>query len=164
MWKWNDMLSHVGLWDPVDCSPPGSSVHGILQARMLESVAMPFSNGCSQPRDRPLSLLHCKQIFYHLSHKRPLDNIFLLIFSHQVISNSLRTHGLQHARPPWPSSSSRVCSSSCPLNRGCIYALKDWKTPKTIVMTIACLQGARRLFYFCLFVFLIFCNAHILAW
>ena len=30
------------LWDPVDCSPPGSSVHGILQARILEWVAIPF--------------------------------------------------------------------------------------------------------------------------
>ena len=33
-------------------SPPGSSVHGILQARRLEWVAMPFSRGSSQPRDQ----------------------------------------------------------------------------------------------------------------
>ena len=33
------------LWDPMDCSPPGSSVHGILQARVLEWVAMPSSRG-----------------------------------------------------------------------------------------------------------------------
>ena len=33
------------------CSPPGSSVHGILQARILEWVAIPFSRGSSQPRD-----------------------------------------------------------------------------------------------------------------
>ena len=33
------------LWDPMDYSPPGSSVHGILQARILEWVAMPFSPG-----------------------------------------------------------------------------------------------------------------------
>ena len=35
----------------MDCSPPGSSVHGILQARILEWVAIPFSRGSSQPRD-----------------------------------------------------------------------------------------------------------------
>ena len=35
----------------MDCSPPGSSVHGILQARTLEWVAIPFSKGSSQPRD-----------------------------------------------------------------------------------------------------------------
>ena len=36
---------------PVDCSPPGFSVHGILQARTLERVAMPSSRGSSPPRD-----------------------------------------------------------------------------------------------------------------
>ena len=40
------------LYDPMDCSPPGSSVHGILQARILEWVAISFSRGSSRPRDR----------------------------------------------------------------------------------------------------------------
>ena len=40
------------LWDPMDHSPPGSSVHGILQARILERVAVPSSRGSSQPRVR----------------------------------------------------------------------------------------------------------------
>ena len=40
------------LCDPMDHSPPGSSVHGILQARILEWVAMPFSRGSSRPRDQ----------------------------------------------------------------------------------------------------------------
>ena len=40
------------LCDPMDCSPPGSSVHGLLQARILEWVAMPCSRGSSWPRDR----------------------------------------------------------------------------------------------------------------
>ena len=39
------------LGDPMDCSPPGSSVLGILQARILEWVAMPSSSGSSRPRD-----------------------------------------------------------------------------------------------------------------
>ena len=50
----NSMLSHFScVWfcDPMDCSPPGSSVHGILWARILEWVAMPSSRGSSQPRD-----------------------------------------------------------------------------------------------------------------
>ena len=38
------------LCDPMDCSPPDSSVHGVLQARILEWVAMPFSRESSQPR------------------------------------------------------------------------------------------------------------------
>ena len=40
------------LCDPVDCSPPGCSIHGILQARILEWVAIPFSRGSSRPRVR----------------------------------------------------------------------------------------------------------------
>ena len=39
------------LWNPVDCSLPDSSVHGILQARVLEQVAISYSRGASRPRD-----------------------------------------------------------------------------------------------------------------
>ena len=46
-------LSCVWLFvTPMDCSPPGSSVHGIFQARVLEWVAISFSRGSSQPRDQ----------------------------------------------------------------------------------------------------------------
>ena len=38
------------LCHPMDCSPPDSSVHGILQARILEWIAVPFSRGSSPPR------------------------------------------------------------------------------------------------------------------
>ena len=41
------------LVDPMDCSPSGSSVHEILQARILEWIAVPFSRGSSQCRDNP---------------------------------------------------------------------------------------------------------------
>ena len=37
--------------DPMDCRPPGSSVHGVLQARILEWVAISFSRGSSWPRE-----------------------------------------------------------------------------------------------------------------
>ena len=46
------LQSGLTLCDPVDCSPLGSSVRGILQARILEWVAMPSSGGSSQPRGR----------------------------------------------------------------------------------------------------------------
>ena len=46
------------LWDPLDCSLPGSSVHGIFQARILEWVAISFSRGTSRLRARtPVSLI-----------------------------------------------------------------------------------------------------------
>ena len=43
--------SYLTLCDPMDCSLPGSSVHGILQTRILEWVDIPFSKGSSQPTD-----------------------------------------------------------------------------------------------------------------
>ena len=43
------------LCDPMDCNPPGFSVHGILQARILEWVAISSSMGSSQPRIKPTS-------------------------------------------------------------------------------------------------------------
>ena len=48
---------------PVDCSSPGSSVHGTIQARTLEWVALPSSKGSSWPRDRT-HVSHCKWILY----------------------------------------------------------------------------------------------------
>ena len=44
--------SCLTLCDPVDCSPPGSSVHGTLQARILKGVAVSSSRGSSRPRDQ----------------------------------------------------------------------------------------------------------------
>ena len=51
--------------DPMDCSPPGSSVHGISQARILEWIAISFSRGSSQPRDQTLISCISKRILYH---------------------------------------------------------------------------------------------------
>jgi len=59
------------LCDPMDCSPPGSSVHGILQARILEWVTISYSRGSSQPRDQTdISCGSCtgRWVVYHLSH------------------------------------------------------------------------------------------------
>ena len=55
------------LWDPMDCSPPGSSVHEISQTRILECVVISFSRGSTQ--GSKLGLLHCRQILYWLSYK-----------------------------------------------------------------------------------------------
>ena len=57
--------SYLTLCNPTDCSLPGSSVHGILQARILEWVAIPSSKGYSPPRDQThLHLLHCRWSLY----------------------------------------------------------------------------------------------------
>ena len=53
------------LCNPVNCRPPGSSVHGILRARILESVAISFSRGSSWVRDRTHISSIGRQILYH---------------------------------------------------------------------------------------------------
>ena len=60
--------SSLTLCNPMDCSPPASSVHGILQARTLEWVVISFSRGSSRPRD--WTLIFCvsctgRQILNH---------------------------------------------------------------------------------------------------
>ena len=60
-------------YNPMNCGPPGSSVHGISQAKILEWVAISFSRESSQARDQTQvyciasSLLHCRWILYQLS-------------------------------------------------------------------------------------------------
>ena len=49
------------LCNPVGCSLPGSSIHGIFQARILEWVAISFSRGSSPTQGSNLGLLHCRQ-------------------------------------------------------------------------------------------------------
>ena len=78
------------LCNPVDyCSPPGSSVHGILQARILEWVAIPFSS----------RLYHC---------------LISVQFSCSLVSDSLQPLGLQHTRLPCPSPTLGAYSNSRP--------------------------------------------------
>ena len=53
----------------MNCSPPGSSVHGILQARILQWGAMHFSRGVLPTQGSNPGPLHRRQILYHLSHR-----------------------------------------------------------------------------------------------
>ena len=62
--------------------------------------------------------------------------LFLLLFSHKVMSNSLWPHGLQHARSPCPSPSPRAYSNSCPLTRWCHPTI-----PSSVVLFSSCLQS-----------------------
>ena len=73
-------LSCVWLFvTPVNCSPPGSSVHGVSQARILEWVATSFSRGSPRPRDWTQVSYIGRQILYHLSYQgSPLYALTLL--------------------------------------------------------------------------------------
>ena len=67
----------------LDCSPPGSSVHGIHQARIMEWVAFSFSSASSWSKEqRQVSNQHCRHILYHLNHEGspfPLLNLSILL-------------------------------------------------------------------------------------
>ena len=64
----NSLQLCLALCDPMDCNPPGSCVHGILQAIILERVAISYSRGSSLPRDQTCvssQFLLWQQILYH---------------------------------------------------------------------------------------------------
>ena len=110
--------SCLTLWDPTDCSPPGSSIHGILQARRREWVAIPFSRGSSGSRDwTQADRIHADSTIW-ATREIPYY-IYLLYLNCSVMSDSLQLHELQHAKLLCPSPSPRACSNSCPLSRWC---------------------------------------------
>ena len=61
--------SYLTLCDPMDCSQSGSYVQGIIQARILAWVAIPFSRGYILAQGSNPGLLHCRQILSYLSHQ-----------------------------------------------------------------------------------------------
>ena len=81
------------LRDPIDGSPPGSPVPGILQPRTLEWVASFFLQGIFQTQGLNPGVLHCRQILYHLSHQgSPILTIISSdIFSHPFFFSSSGT-------------------------------------------------------------------------
>ena len=70
--------SCLTLCDPMDYSPPGSSVHEILQARILEWVAFPFSRRSSQPRN-PTSPVLARRFFTTELPGKPVMYIWKLL-------------------------------------------------------------------------------------
>ena len=87
----------------MDCSPPGSSVHGIFEARVLERVAMPSSRGSSPPRDwTPVSFVSCigRQILYHWAPGKlwslfTCGQFYMFLFSQLTGPWTLRKRGVQ---------------------------------------------------------------------
>ena len=91
----------------MNCSPPGSFIHGILKARNLEWVAIPFSRGSSQPRDPTWVSGIAGRRLYCLSHQGrpypplPCSYLTWLISSIQHSDLSLLKHFLHPTAPHW---------------------------------------------------------------
>ena len=112
---------------PMDYSPPGSSVHGIFQARILEWVAIPFSRGSSWPRDwtqvscnagRLFTDWATRELAFKFSSVQSLSRVWL--FSTPWIVARQASHPL-----PTPG----VHSNSCPSSRWCHPAISSSVIP-----------------------------------
>ena len=129
---------------PSLCSPSGSSVHGILQGRILEWIAMPSSRWFSQPRVQSrVSYASCigrwwflvfffffflVSLFYHYHHLGRPD---ILIRSNQSLihGDSLRPHESQHARTPCSTPTPGVHWDSRPSSQWCHPAISSSVVP-----------------------------------
>ena len=103
--------------------------HGLSPARLLCPLNSPGKNtgvdshsllqGIFPTQWSNLRLPHCRPILYHPSHQGSpflIELVYSIQFSHSVASDSLRPHGLQHARPLCPSPTPRLYSNSCQLS------------------------------------------------
>ena len=93
----------------MDCSPPGSPIHGILQARIMEWVAISFSRGSSRPRDWTQVSCITGGCFTILATREGQSE------SHSVVSDSLWPHGLYSS---WNSPGQNTGVGSCSLLQG----------------------------------------------
>ena len=133
-------VSHSVGSNSLDCSWPGSSAHGILQARMLEWVAMPFSRGSSWPRDWTwVSCVAGRFLTIWATREALSAQVQTGQFrSVQSLSPAdfLEPHGLQHTRLPCPSKSPRGYSNSRPSRRWCHPTISS-----SVVPFSSCLQS-----------------------
>ena len=85
MCVFSDALSWSTVCDPMDCSLPGSSVHGILQARMLEWVAISSSRGSSWPKDWTCISCFAGGFFYHWVTWEALWDLYLAAYLRPIL-------------------------------------------------------------------------------
>ena len=85
------------LCNPMDCNPPGSSVHRIFQARILDWVAVSFSDGSSRPRDWTLVSYIGRQVLYHWATWEAARGLW--IYLPQGLDQSGHQRGSQEPKP-----------------------------------------------------------------
>ena len=116
--------SCLTLGDPVDCSPPGSSVHGILQARVLEWAVSSFSRGSSRPRDRThVSRIACRRFNLWAMREAPPTPISKEI---SLSLNQWFPIGRElFFQEMFGSEWRRVCVTNCDMGRYCPLETRD---------------------------------------
>ena len=89
------------LQPPMGYSPPGSSVHGISQTRILKWVAISFSRKSSWPRDWTWVSQHCRQVLYHLSHQGSSANQLKMLGPKEEYNGKLLGFIFTKCIPDW---------------------------------------------------------------
>ena len=133
--------SCLTLWDPMEGSSPGSSVHGILQARIVDWVAIPFSRGSSQPRDWNCVSCAADRFFtVWATREAPrgvwsAEHIFKATLRNLSYQGPDRLHCLGHIRPPdpCPVMAQHCLESPCQVSvmavpQGCLRIRLPWNT------------------------------------
>ena len=110
-------FSHVRLYDPIDGSPPGSPIPGILQARIVDCVAMPSSRRFSQPRDQTkVSCMQMDSLPSEPPGKPENTGVGSLSFLQGIFLTQGSNPGLSRCRwtlPPEPSGKSFSSQAYC---------------------------------------------------
>ena len=140
-------LNRVWLFvTPMDCSPPGSSVHRFFQARIPEWVAMLYSSWATWEAPKcwfrwPLNYSLQLSILMTYVHKMPhLKGSPQLIGPQSSLvaqlCPNLWPHGLQNTRLPYPSPTPGACSNSCPSSQWCYPTISS-----SVIPFSSCLQS-----------------------
>ena len=114
---------------PMDCSLPGSSVHGVLQRRMLEWVAILYPGDLCDPGIETGSPALQADSLPSEPPGKHTYRFSSVQFNHSVMSHSLRLHGLRHARLPCPSPTPGVHWDSHPSSQWCHPAISSSVVP-----------------------------------
>ena len=126
------------LCNPMDCSPPGSSFHGISQARILEWVPISSFRGSSQPRDRTnISCSSCihRQIFFHCTTWGAPKKLYTVTKRPTVVAGTVSVQ----LRSLWPYGSPADISRT---SKG-FLCLSSWKHSPTIKVWPVCTGEAK---------------------
>ena len=105
------LLSCVQLCDHMDCSPSGSTVHGVSQARILKWVARPSSRGPSRPRDRTQVSCFADGFFYLWATREALNQLYFSFFKMRPVTFPL-SHDWEMSLCPWATEETWVTSLS----------------------------------------------------
>ena len=120
----------------MDYSLSGYSIHMIFHARILEWIAISFSRRSSQPRDWTRVSGIVGRCFTVWATREVYTTPSSVQFSHSVVSNSLRPHGLQYAKLPCPLPTPGVCTNSHPSSQWCHPTISS-----SVIPFSSCLQS-----------------------